>query len=202
MRRRALLGSSTLNELPMGYTEALYVESDGTNYVDTGIIGKSGISCEGRISFVVVPSDATFIGSRIGDNRIYLLHYFQKPTYGYGKYVQCGSASKADTVYDFTTVLKIGEQTFIWNGETIGSGTDTTEYNTGYTMYIFGLNQQDVLKWPTKGRLYYLKIYENDVLVRDYIPCISKEGIYGLWDKLNKTFTTSATNTPLTGAVM
>lgn len=202
MRRRALMAACKVGELPIGYKRLEYVESDGTNHIDTGVIGKSGLSCEGRMSFVVVPNDSTFIGSRrdSGDTRLYLLHYFQKPAYGYGKYYQCGTAAKANTIYDFATILKVGEQRFTWNGEVIGTNNLANELNTGYTMYIFALNQANVQKWTTKGRLYYLKIWENDVLVRDYIPCMNKEGVCGLWDKVNSTFNSSATNSPLIGA--
>lgn len=202
MRRRALMAAYKVGELPIGYKRLEYVESDGTNHIDTGVIGKSGLSCEGRMSFVVVPNDSTFIGSRRdnSDTRLYLLHYFQKPTYGYGKYYQCGTAAKANTIYDFATILKVGEQRFTWNGGVIGTNNLTDELNTGYTMYIFALNQVNVQKWPTKGRLYYLKIWENDVLVRDYIPCMNKEGVCGLWDKVNSTFNSSATSSPLIGA--
>lgn len=202
MRRRALMAACKVGELPIGYKRLEYVESDGTNHIDTGVIGKSGLSCEGRMSFVVVPNDSTFIGSRRdnGDTRLYLLHYFQKPTYGYGEYYQCGTAAKANTIYDFATILKVGEQRFTWNGGVIGTNNLTDELNTGYTMYIFALNQANAQKWPTKGRLYYLKIWENDVLVRDYIPCMNKEGVCGLWDKVNSTFNSSATSSPLIGA--
>lgn len=196
------MAACKVSELPIGYKRLEYVQSDGTNHIDTGVIGKSGLSCEGRISFVVVPNDSTFIGSRrdSGDTRLYLLHYFQKPTYGYGEYYQCGTAAKANTIYDFATILKVGEQRFTWNGGVIGTNNLTDELNTGYTMYIFALNQANAQKWPTKGRLYYLKIWENDVLVRDYIPCMNKEGVCGLWDKVNSTFNSSATSSPLIGA--
>lgn len=196
------MAACKVGELPIGYKRLEYVESDGTNHIDTGVIGKSGLSCEGRMSFVVVPHDSTFIGSRKdnSDTRFYPLHYYIKPTYGYGKYFQCGPAAEANTIYDFATILKVGEQRFTWNGEVIGTNNLTIELNTGYTMYIFALNQANAQNWPTKGRLYYLKIWENDVLVRDYIPCMNKEGVCGLWDKVNSTFNSSATSSPLIGA--
>lgn len=196
------MAACKVGELPIGYKRLEYVESDGTNHIDTGVIGKSGLSCEGRISFVVVPNDSTFIGSRKdnGNTRIYLLHYFQKPTYGYCQFFKYGTAAKANTIYDFATILKVGEQRFTWNGEVIGTSNLTDELNTGYTMYIFALNQANAQKYPTKGKLYYLKIWDNDVLVRDYIPCMNKEGVCGLWDRVNSTFNSSATSSPLIGA--
>jgi hypothetical protein len=153
------------------------------------------------MAFVEIPKDATFIGSRfdISNTRFYLLHYYEKPAYGYGNLYRRGKAATANTIYDFATVLKVGEQSLTWNGEVIGTNNISDELNTGYTMYIFALNQANEMKWPTQGRLYYLKIWDNDILVRDYIPCTNKEGIYGLWDRVNKTFSTSV-GTPLIGA--
>lgn len=37
-------------------------------------------------------------------------------------------------------------------------------------------------------RLYYFRIYDGDILVRDFVPCVDSEGIYGLYDKLSETF--------------
>ena len=43
--------------------------------------------------------------------------------------------------------------------------------------------------------IYYLKVWENDVLVREYLPAKNKDGISGLADiKTNKFYTTTAGN--------
>lgn len=196
LRRRMLFGST--GDVPSGYTKVQYIESDGSNYINTGVSGKYGLSCEGRIAWVKIPSDATFIGSRAGNKRIYLLHYYQKPTYGYGNYYQCGTASTANTIYDFATVLNENQQSLTWNGVVIGSSSITTQYSTGLSMYIFALNYDGTAQFFTQGRLYYLKIYNKGELVRDYIPVRNSAGIYGLWDKVSRNFITS-TGTALKG---
>lgn len=38
------------------------------------------------------------------------------------------------------------------------------------------------------GLIYGCKIYEEDTLVRDFVPCVNKEGEYGLYDKVNLMF--------------
>lgn len=42
------------------------------------------------------------------------------------------------------------------------------------------------------GKIYSCQIYDNGVLIRDYKPVKNKEGVCGLYDKVTKTFTTSA----------
>ena len=38
---------------------------------------------------------------------------------------------------------------------------------------------------PDYGQIWYIKIYKNDVLVRDFIPWTDMNGNYGLYDKVN-----------------
>ena len=40
--------------------------------------------------------------------------------------------------------------------------------------------------------MYGCKIYSNDVLVRDFIPCKNASGVVGMWDDVNDTFYSNA----------
>ena len=51
----------------------------------------------------------------------------------------------------------------------------------------------------TLMRLYSCQIYDNDTLIRDYVPCMDNNGVYGLYDKVNGVFYTSATDSGFTG---
>lgn len=52
---------------------------------------------------------------------------------------------------------------------------------------------------PTPFRIYYCKIEENDVLVRDFVPCVNPEGQVGMFDRVHGKFhgniNTNATKT-------
>ena len=37
-------------------------------------------------------------------------------------------------------------------------------------------------------KLYSCQIYDNDTLVRDYVPCQKPDGTIGLWDDVNSVF--------------
>ena len=42
-------------------------------------------------------------------------------------------------------------------------------------------------------RIYYFKIYENGVLVRNYVPCYRiSDGVIGLYETVTGTFVTNA----------
>lgn len=62
-------------------------------------------------------------------------------------------------------------------------------------LYIFGYN--GTAGYCTDSRIYYLKIYDNGTLARDYIPCINPSNVVGLYDVVNGNFITSTSNEPL-----
>jgi len=54
-------------------------------------------------------------------------------------------------------------------------------------MYIFNFNPTD--SRSTTARLYYFKIYVNDILQRDFIPCYrNADQTIGLYDLISNTF--------------
>ena len=54
-------------------------------------------------------------------------------------------------------------------------------------MYIFNFNPLD--SRHSKAKLYYFKIYVEDVLVRDFIPCYrNSDNVVGMYDLVSNTF--------------
>lgn len=74
---------------------------------------------------------------------------------------------------------------------------------TGGYMYIFGLgtnNKSYDGNSPDYFTMYYCKMYEDNTLVRDFIPAQRKsDSIYGMYDCVNKQFYTSKNSTNFTG---
>ena len=98
------------------------------------------------------------------------------------------SANMADTITRFTidkdaNVTKINGVVAITN-PAVSSGAGQ------YNMYLFGCNtaNDSSMIYPSSYRLYSCQIYDNDVLVRDFIPCTNPDGISGLWDSVNDVF--------------
>lgn len=51
------------------------------------------------------------------------------------------------------------------------------------------------------GRLYYYRIYEGDTLVRDFVPCKSPDGTFGMYDLVTGRFFASATAVAFKGGI-
>ena len=65
-----------------------------------------------------------------------------------------------DNIFTFTS--NSGTQSF-----TVGS---TSSFDSGYSLWVFALNNGGSLFGGALMKLYYLKIWDNDELIRDYIP--------------------------------
>ena len=86
---------------------------------------------------------------------------------------------------------------------------DGTEYTfsaatftSAYTAYIFAINSSDTVQYPAKMKIFDCQIYDNGVLVRDYIPAI-QNGNIGLFDKIeNKLYLNSGTGEFIVGNII
>lgn len=64
---------------------------------------------------------------------------------------------------------------------------DVTANSKG-NMYIFAINNSGKLIRPTKMKLYNCKLYENGILLRDFIPILDQNNVACLYDKVEGKF--------------
>lgn len=66
-----------------------------------------------------------------------------------------------------------------------------------YNYYLFAKNDHDddSTNYPSKFKMNYCKIYDNNVLIRNFIPCYRKyDNKPGLYDTVNNEFYTNQGN--------
>jgi hypothetical protein len=186
------------SRLPVGYTEVEYIENTGTSYVntnyypnqDTRIVaemqvvtfndfgrlwGAGNHNTANTISCDYVDSGNIFEvswGGYTGWAQYSVTSNYNKHTYDWNKnsfYID-GTLLDSKTYTSFTCSNKLG----IFN--VLESG-DVPTSNTGRYFY---------------GKLYSFKIYDNDTLVRDFVPTKrDSDNKYGLYDLITDTFYTS-----------
>lgn len=176
------------------YVQIDYIQSSGTQYINTGVIGKSGISTEIGWMFSSAPTSyGSILSSRIaGGARIYTAYYLP----GTGMVIAYNAliSGKTNTVttgtwYEYETTLENGEQHFYINGVEAQTSSTTGEVNTNYPLYAFALNEGGTAKDFAIGKMSYCKIYDNGTLVRDFIPVQMKDTAeIGLWDRVEGKF--------------
>ena len=82
-------------------------------------------------------------------------------------------------------VIDIDQGTLLIDNNVVAISTNTGTFNSSS---FFGLNNNNTYFKITKFNVYSLKIYENDVLVRDYVPVINNSSEYGFFDNVNSVF--------------
>lgn len=187
------------------YTPVEYIQTDGTAYINTGIIGADPRSME--IRCVVKQRGDNILATSTGAENAYnytmlfIGNSADVAGFGHYNYYTSGFPSVQDSIGNGTPfiarcAMKKGAQSMSVKMDgasdyTTVSKTQNTAINTGREMYLFGANTGGNPAPASSGvRVYYCKIYSDEsfvTLVRDFIPCIY-QGEYGMWDKVSDTF--------------
>lgn len=174
--------------LPNGYIELEYIESTGTQYIDTGFIPKYNT----RIVFDVQPISVSGWSGLFGNRNA------NSPTASQAFLAACSSATQFRSDYygqaktlNVPTVLTRftadkNKNVFSVLGKTVTNTASTAQ--SKIKAYIFCINNSGTAKYFIKARGYSCQIYDNNNLIRDYIPCKNPEGIVGLYDLVYATF--------------
>lgn len=168
--------------LPAGYTRLDYIQADGAQYIDTGLVVNKSDYVRMILTADLVSSD-NFAGAN-----------------GYMQYkASVGNNTKCEITVEYKS-----------NIETIyvdGSQHSTTDWTSTYSgtdvkLGIFKMGNSGNSWWSgdaQSGKLYICEIYDDGTLVRDFVPCVNAGGVYGLYDLVNREFYANAGSGSFTG---
>lgn len=88
--------------------------------------------------------------------------------------------------------LSVTLDDYIQNSSYSGSIQNNT------SVMLFANSHSGTANQKSSIKLYSCQIYDNNILVRNYVPA-KQNGVYGLWDKKGKKFYSSASNTQFIG---
>ena len=174
--------------LPSIYTAVDYIESSGTQYIDTGFSPDSNTQVVAKIAFAAVSDGKSH-------NAFSAAGGVREKEYGFlcngGKYVtRYGDDKYLDGVQskNGSFVIDMDKNVLKFDGETVYEH-DEKEFACGCSMFVFACNNNGSLKNPAAMRLYSMKIYDNGNLERDFVPVVRKEDdAVGLYDLINCKF--------------
>lgn len=175
------------SRLPEGYTELAYIQSTGEQYVDSGIIPNQDTRVYAECVLPIsTGSTQALFGCRVSSSS----RQFQFVTQG-GYY-----RTDYNTTINNFTENSYGEAKFY-----VDKNKNLTDVNGDYSvsqtygaftcpgnLYIFATNNNGAVYAKSFVTLYTLKIYDNGVLARDFVPCISPTGSVGLYDLIGGQF--------------
>ena len=201
VRRRLLTRQESTGRLPAEYQEVEWIESSGTQYINTNT-NQQDLGFDIKfISFDEIgPSDyGSVFGSRYSsnNNEVHLSTYTTDAHIndGWSGTLRLGATSQNYNAHLNAkgTVNTVRYQSGTYNA----NGTDYS-YNTGTInntryIYLFALHNNTSATQYGKVRMYYVKLYKSGVLTRDMVPCYRKaDGVIGMYDLVTDAFFTNA----------
>ena len=190
--------------LPAGFRELSYVESDGNQYIDTGIVPAKDVKVVVDYQFTKVSSGSALFGWEGGSGFLFGIVGSQLAATLTQNYVSGNTTvdepapDKDRHVLTFGDALQQLDETAIGSsaveGELIGNLPGTIALFARHRTWNAGDPQYD---WPCSARVYSCKIYRGETLVRDYVPCARRsDGVAGLFDQVTGRFSVSAGASP------
>lgn len=159
-----------------------YIESTGTQYIDTGFKHNQNTRFELDWYLAVHKNWGNVIGSyggAKGTNKLLFLGTADNDKY-YGQY---GSSSVTLNVYSVGRhTADFNKNILLLDGMTYPYTANT--FQSDYNFIIFGVTNYEGLIASSPCRIYSCKLYDNGTLIRDYIPYMTREGEYCLYDKI------------------
>lgn len=169
--------------LPSGYTKLEYIESSGTQYIDTGVS-----SFPTQYTRVILDVDwLSGLGCYFGCSQSGIRWFVEalQPTKIYSGYLDEGKSADISTVIGRYTVEKSGVATNV-NGVKISHASAGN--TASKSIYLLACNgSSGVSGIADAARIYSCKISSSG-LIRQFVPCKNSSGEVGLYDEVNDVF--------------
>ena len=172
-------------DLPSGYTQLEYIESTGTQYIDTGFIPNQDTRTVMTGKMPTTSANGSLFGVRTSSSsNMYTMTWVNSSSSFLSNY------GTGHTTIPFTAnnefSLDKNKNNTVFNGVTY---SDTYEsFTCPGALYLFATNNNGSMLHYGLLCLYSCQIYDNGTLVRDFVPCKNNGGVGGLYDVLNGVF--------------
>ena len=168
------------SRLPDGYTEVQYIQSSGTQYIDTGFKPNQN----SRITLRLAHTDtaaASYLFSASEANPFFGLCYVG------GYYAEYGSMQKQFSA-DLSTVTTIDVSNSVFVVGSQSFATAVADFTAPSNLFLCCGNNGGSPNFHASLKLYSCQIYDNGALVCDFVPCINSSGAVGLYDLVGQKF--------------
>jgi len=169
------------------YQQVEYIESTGTQYIDTGIKCSQNMSCEIENNF-----------NELSGTQLFGAYSSPKRTH-YGivndKIYMPSVENSATTEHIFLTDINyhtffLSSTVYKYDNEIIANGM--FEFTNGLNFYLFARNNNGTVSNYCKSKMTKAMFWINNELIKNFIPCYRKsDNKPGLYDLVNNEFYTN-----------
>ena len=203
--------------IPGTYTELEYLESYGKRsdntgqYIDTGVILDVNSKIETKVSVPTYLGNYAIFGASNGNfydkGEIALFYNYN----GYPVFEPVIPTSNSESLVPFRSacipnteyIVLMDKNTLVFNGQARTTGWYAS-YQGTRTAYLFATNRGADSWIGGNTRIYYFKIWNNNTLIRDFIPVRrNSDNVLGMYDIVSQTFfTNTGTGSFIAGPVV
>lgn len=187
----------TYRNLPSGYTQVEYIQANGAEYLDTGVVmdtNVAGRTCQMSIMYMTRGVSTVLLGARLDNTNImsFLQTYYGTPSWQYTNKSGSGANLAQNRVYVFQTELRNGWQAMQIDGAAQTQGTNGGVVTSTLTFYLFARNNNGTADSFCNARVYDCVVRNGNQTspkLCDLVPCIEDAtGKYGMYDLISNTF--------------
>lgn len=171
--------------IPAEYQVLEYIESNGAQYIDTGIKATQNTRIIADHTLLSSGGDASVFGAWNGfASKGFIYVVLSNMTSGWWCYADTTvsismTATGRHVVEADGNVLKL-------DGSTIAAAT-AADFAGSYNMYLCAHNEAGSASNLAAVRIHACQMYDGDTMVRDYVPVFGPEGV-GLYDRVQGRF--------------
>ena len=184
-RRRLMMLKKSGGGLPEGYTAVDYLQSSGTQWIDTGY--KYGIDSDTEVKFGTY-ANGTLLGAQDSDDNNYklvIVSIGDNLWTGRGNSVTLymGDMIKPLILKNISSLFKLIDST----GKEKSEASNNPNYvGSQLSIYLFARHTPTGTTNMIKSQIYYCRFYENGELVCDMRPCLDADGVPCMYDLIRQ----------------
>lgn len=196
-RRRLMMLKKSGGGLPDGFTAVEYIQTSGSQYIDTGVKSSASVGLSADFCFVDMQSPQSFAQvyeNSAGRYELMILSLSNVGSPDGAVWFVCGYSralqyfKKADTNRHIYYFNADGQYTVEMDGIQYKKAdpSQSTFPADARNLWLFARNASYVNGY-VHVKLYSCAIYDNGIKIRDFKPCLDADGVPCLYDLISKT---------------
>ena len=196
MNRRRLMWQKAKSGLPEGYTAVEYIQTSGSQYIDTGVKASASVG---------LSADFCLVDTRTKQNLAQVYDQYERYQltaltatdftspdgavwFACGYYNTLQHFKKADTDRHIYYFNADGQYTVEMDGIQYKKAdpSQTTFPADARNLWLFVRHAPYVNEYA-RMKLYSCAIYDNGIKIREFKPCLDADGVPCLYDLISKT---------------
>lgn len=197
----------TAAEVPEGYTQVSYLQSSGSQYINTGVVPNDVTAIDIVFELLATPAQwSCLFGSQgnysTGANTLAATWTNSRFNFRWGSgsnQIGASSATALNTKYHYYGT----DEVKFYVDDALQGSTSKGATNSDLNLYLFCNNiRGQGARQHVQAKIYSCTIYgANNTVLRHFVPALNGSNIAGMWETVTETFfTNSGSGTFSTGA--